>query len=156
MISTSNKTKFQYQYLLLAALILAMLSVIALSRSGVIPTISSWQAPAAVDLSWPPRPDFSFLAANAISPVTDSVEGLAIYHQSEWAAPVTVQDSLDLYYLSERVEANPAFINQVGLAQYHLSERATYAVAQNGLDIYHQSEWNAAQVPAFHYGPPGR
>jgi hypothetical protein len=36
---------------------------------------------------------------------------------------------------------------------------AKYFEAQNsqsGVDIYHQSEWNAVQVPAFHYGPPGR
>jgi hypothetical protein len=159
MLSTS-RTKLQNQYLMIALVMLVSISALVLAimvyQAGVRPTISVGQAPAVVDLSWPPRPDFSFLAANAIIPNTGSTEGLAIYHQSEWAAPVTVQNSLDLYYLSERVEANPAFINQAGLAQYHLSERASYAVAQNGLDIYHQSEWNAAQGSAFHYSPPGR
>ena len=41
MLSTSNKTKFQYQYLLIAVfLILAIVSVIALYQSGVLPSIS--------------------------------------------------------------------------------------------------------------------
>ena len=42
------------------------------------------QASAAANLSWPARPDFSFLNAKAMIPVTGSAEGLAIYHQSEW------------------------------------------------------------------------
>ena len=45
---------------------------------------SQVQAPAAVDLSWPPRPDFSHLNQQVIIPVTGSVDGLAVYHQSEW------------------------------------------------------------------------
>ena len=88
MLSTSNKTKLQYQYLLVAVLILAMVSVIALYQSGVLPSISvgqpatqnlttlsaadasaySWdakfyagQASPAANLSWPARPDFSVL-----------------------------------------------------------------------------------------------
>jgi len=46
MLSTSNKTKFQYQYLLVAVLILAIVSVIALYQSGVLPTISIGQSSA--------------------------------------------------------------------------------------------------------------
>ena len=130
MLSTSNKTNFQYQYLLVAVvIILAMASVIALYQSGVLPTISVEQAPAAVDLSWPSRPDFSNLNEVAIIPITGNADGLAIYHQSERAAPVAVQNSL---------------------AQYYLSERGTFATAQNGMSIYHQSEWNASKVSAFH------
>jgi hypothetical protein len=129
MLSTSNKTKFQYQYLLVAVVILVMLSVIALYQSGVMPTISVGQAPAAVDLSWPSRPDFSNLNEVAIIPITGNADGLAIYHQSERAALVAVQNSL---------------------AQYYLSERGTFATAQNGMSIYHQSEWNASKVSAFH------
>ena len=44
MLSTSNKTKFQYQYLLIAILILAIGSVIALYQSGVFPAISTGQS----------------------------------------------------------------------------------------------------------------
>ena len=83
MLSSSNKTKFQYQYLLVAVLILAMASAIALYQSGFMPSISVGQAPAAVDLSWPARPDFSILNQQAIIPVTGSVDGLAVYHSSE-------------------------------------------------------------------------
>jgi len=146
MLSTSNKTKFQYQYLLIAVLILAMVSAIVVSQSGVLPAISvgqpatqnlttlsaadvsayRWEAmakfyagqvPAVVNLSWPSRPDFSYLNTQAIIPITGSAEGLAVYHLSEWGTTVAVQ---------------------------------------NGLDIYHQSERNAAQVPTFQYSPPGR
>jgi hypothetical protein len=161
MLSTSNKTKFQYQYLLIAVLILALVSAIALFQFGNLPTIFvgqpatqnlttlspaevstyRWEAmaefyakqAAAANLSWPSRPDFSILNAQAMIPVTGSAEGSAIYHQSEWTAPVAVQNSL---------------------AQYYLSERAAFGVAQNGMDIYHQSERNAAQVQgtSFHLG----
>jgi hypothetical protein len=146
MLSTSNKTKFQYQYLLVAVLILAMVSVIALYKSGILPAISigqsstqnlttlsaadvlayRWDAiarfyagqeSAAANLSWPARPDFSILNAKTLIPVTGNVDGLAVYHSSEWAAP---------------------------------------AAGQNGMTIYHQSERNAAQVSAFHYTSPGR
>ena len=43
----------------------------------------SYEALATVDLSWPPRPDFSVLIAKPVIPVTGSAAGLAIYHQSE-------------------------------------------------------------------------
>ncbi len=138
MLSTSSKTKFQYQYLLIAiVIILALVSVIALYQAGVLPAISTGQgASAAVDLSWPPRPDFSPLNEIAIIPVTGSTEGSAVYHSGGWGGPVAVQNSL---------------------SQYNLSERGTFAASQNGMSIYHQSEWNAAQVlPAFHYTSPGR
>jgi hypothetical protein len=144
MLSTSNKTKFQYPYLLVAIVILAMVSVIALYQSGVMPSIPvgklgsqnltvlnsanasaySWdakfytgQASPALNLNWPARPDFSILNQQAIIPETGSADGLAVYHSSE---------------------------------------RGTFAAAQNGMSIYHQSERNAAQEPAFHYTPPGR
>lgn len=130
MLSTSNKTKFQYQYLLIAVVLLAMISVIALYQTGILPAISTGQqTSAAIDLSWPPRPDFSHLNQQALIPVTGSADGLAVYHSSEWAAPVTVQKSL---------------------AKYFASERGTFAATQNGMSIYHQSERNAAQVPALH------
>ena len=195
MLSTSNKTKFQYQYLLIAVVLLAMVSVIALYQTGVLPTIPAGQSAtqnlttlsaadvsayrwdaiakfyesqrlptgdltllsaadasayrwdavarfyagqaAAVNLSWPARPDFSHLSQQAIIPITGSVTGLAIYHQSEWAAPVAVHNSL---------------------AQYYLSERGTFATAQNGMSIYHQSERNPVRVQgmSFHYTSPGR
>lgn len=62
MLSASNKTKFQYQYLLIAVVILAMISVIALYQSGFMPSISTGQqSSTAENLSWPPRPDFSHL-----------------------------------------------------------------------------------------------
>ncbi|MBN1453008.1 MAG: hypothetical protein JW963_18465 [Anaerolineales bacterium] len=93
------------------------------------------QTSAAVNLSWPPRPDFSHLNETAMIPITGSAAGLAIYHQSEWSAPVVIQNSL---------------------AQYYLSERGTFAAIQDGLDIYHQSEQTAAQDSAIQYGPPGR
>jgi hypothetical protein len=106
MLSTSTKTKFQYQYLLIAVVILAMVSVIALYQSGIMPKFSAVQSPAAVDLSWPPRPDYSQLNEIAMIPVTGSADSLAVYHSGGWGGPVAVQQSLDLYYLSERVQAN--------------------------------------------------
>ncbi len=147
MLSTSQKTKFQNPYLLVAVLIIAMVSIIiALYQAGVFPAVSvgqpagqdlstlsaadatayRWEAiakfyagreSAPENLSWPPRPDFSQLNQAAIIPVTGSADGLAIYQQSE---------------------------------------RGTFAAAQNGMSIYYQSERNAAQVPAFHYTSPGR
>ena len=62
MLSASNKTKFQYQYLLIAVLLFAIVSVIVITQSGIIPAISTGQqASTAENLSWPPRPDFSHL-----------------------------------------------------------------------------------------------
>ena len=43
MLSTSNQTKFQYQYLLIAVLLVAIVSLIALSLFGVLPAISIGQ-----------------------------------------------------------------------------------------------------------------
>jgi hypothetical protein len=67
------------------------------------------QRQAGLDLSLPPRPDFSHLNDKAMIPVTGSAEGLAAYHSGGWGGPVAVQNSLDLYYLSERGQTNPAF-----------------------------------------------
>jgi hypothetical protein len=127
MLSTSNKTKFQYQYLLIAVvIILALVSVIALYQSGALPPISTGQAPAStgdemdsatrsyiaqgmamiakrqagLDLSQPPRPDFSHLTEKAIIPNTGSVEDLTSYHSSEWGASAAVQNSSDIYHPS--------------------------------------------------------
>ena len=90
MLTTSKKTNYQNLYLLVAVLALAIVSVIALSQSGVLPAISvgqpatqnlstlsaaeasayRWdamakfyagQASPAANLSWPARPDFSQL-----------------------------------------------------------------------------------------------
>jgi hypothetical protein len=102
MISTSSKTKFQYQYLLIAAvLILAIVSVIALYQAGVLPAISTGQgASASVDLSWPPRPDLSHLNQQAVIPVTGSAEGLGVYRSGGWGGPVLVQNVSDIYHPS--------------------------------------------------------
>ena len=101
MISTSSKTKFQYQYLLIAVvIILAIVSLIALYQFGIIPSFSAAQAPAAVDLSWSPRPDFSQLNEIAMVPVTGSVEGLAVYHSGGWGGPVSVQNGMNIYHPS--------------------------------------------------------
>jgi hypothetical protein len=136
MLSTSNKTRFQYQYLLIAVVILVMVSAIALYQSGVLPTFSAGQgASAAVDLSWPPRPDFSHLNEKAMIPVTGNSEGLAVYHSGGWGGPVAVHNS-------------PAV--------YHSGGWGGPVAVQNGMSIYHQSERNTIQVPAFNYGPPGR
>jgi hypothetical protein len=157
MLSTSNKSKFQYQYLLIAVVILAMVSAIALYQTGFLPAISTGQqASVAADLSWPPRPDFSQLHEIAMIPVTGSVESLAAYHSGGWGGPVAVQNGLDIYHQSERVQATLANRYEAGLTQYYLSERGTFAAAQNGMNIYHQSERNTIQVPTFNYGPPGR
>jgi hypothetical protein len=99
-LSTSNKTKFQYQYLLIAVVILAIVSVIALYQSGIMPKFSAIQAPAAVDLSWPPRPDFSHLNQQVTIPVTGSAEGLAEYHSGGWGGPVVGQNDMDIYHPS--------------------------------------------------------
>jgi hypothetical protein len=92
------------------------------------------------DLSLPPKPDFSHLNDKAIVPVTGSAEGLAVYHSGGWGGPVAVQNGLDIYHQSERVQAILANRYEAGLTQYYLSERGTFVAAQNGLDIYHQSE----------------
>ena len=63
------------------------------------------QASTAVNLSWPSRPDFSYLIEKADIPITGSVAGLAVYQRSEWAAPAAIQSSMDLYHQSERSAA---------------------------------------------------
>jgi len=79
-------------------------------------------APALANLSWPSRPDFSFLAEKVIIPVTGNEAGLSTYHQSE------------------RISAYPANNNAAGLALYHSSEWASTVAIRNGMDVYHQSE----------------
>jgi hypothetical protein len=126
MLSTSKKTSFQYQYLLIAVVILAIVSVIALYQSGVLPTVSTGQAPAAtgneldsatrsyiaqgmamiakrqagLDLSQPPRPDFSHLSEKAKIPNTGSVEDPAEYRSGGWGGPVATQNRMDIYHPS--------------------------------------------------------
>ncbi|MGD8406508.1 MAG: hypothetical protein PVJ21_22825 [Anaerolineales bacterium] len=102
MLSTSKKTKFQYQYLLVAVVvILAIISVIALYQAGVLPAISTGQgASASVDLSWPPRPDLSHLNQQAVIPFTGSAEGLGVYHSGGWGGPVAGQNGMDIYHPS--------------------------------------------------------
>jgi hypothetical protein len=57
---------------------------------------------AGLDLSLPPRPDFSHLNDKAMIPVTGSSEGLAAYHSGGWGGPVAVQNGLVIYHQSER------------------------------------------------------
>ena len=100
------------------------LGVIVLIVAVALVTLSAIRLPAPVpaNLSWPARPDFSFLVEKVTIPVTGNEAGLSIYHQSE------------------RVNAYPANSMEAGLAQYHQSERGSYK-ATDGMAIYHQSEW---------------
>jgi len=100
------------------------LGVLVLIIAATLVTLSAIRHPALTpaNLSWPPRPDFSFLAEKAFIPVTGNEAGLNIYHQSE------------------RVSAYPADSAEAGLAQYHSSEWTSTEAIRNGMDIYHQSE----------------
>ena len=182
MISTSNKTKFQYQYLLIAVLILAIVSAIALFRSGILPAISvgqpaaqnltimspaevstyRWEAmaefyakqAAAANLTWPPRPDFSILNAQAMIPVTGSVEGLAIYHQSEWNAAQVQRMSVNLGREADaaRYTAVAEFFaakEAASIQRGRYADAARYTAMANLYNLSAQSE-------SVQYGPPGR
>jgi hypothetical protein len=83
MLSTSNRTRFQYQYLLIAVVILAMASVIALYQSGVLPAISTGQGPSA------------------------AAEDLGVYHSGGWGGPVAIQNGLDIYHPSSIQYTSP-------------------------------------------------
>ena len=119
-----------------------ILGVIVLIVAAALVTLSAIRlpAPAPINLSWPSRPDFSQLTVKEIIPVTSNVQGLALYHRSEWSASQTNQSGLNLYHQSERVSAYPAVSNAQGLAQYLQSERGILKIS-NGMAIYHQSEW---------------
>ena len=100
------------------------ISVAILIVSAALVSLSAIRLPALTpaNLSWPPRPDFSFLAEKAFIHVTGNEAGMNIYHQSE------------------RVSAYPVDSAEAGLAQYHSSEWTSTEAIQNGMDIYHQSE----------------
>ena len=48
--------------------------------------------------------------------------GLVQYHLSERGLVANRQAGMEIYFLSERVEAYPANINEAGFARYHQSE----------------------------------
>jgi len=100
------------------------IGVLVLIVAAALVTLSAIRLPAPVpaNLSWPSRPDFSFLVEKAFIPVTGNEAGLNIYHQSE------------------RVSVYPANSPEAGLVQYHFSEWTSTEAIQNGMDIYHQSE----------------
>jgi hypothetical protein len=81
MLSTSNRTRFQY--LLIAVVILAMVSVIALYQSGVLPAISTGQGPSA------------------------AAEDLGVYHSGGWGGTVVIQNDLDIYHPSSIQYTSP-------------------------------------------------
>ena len=155
MLSTSNKTKFQYQYLLVAVVILAMVSVIALYQSGIMPVISTGQQASTVEnLSWPPRPDFSHLNQQAIIPVTGSAEGLATYYNVEsarWMGAALASQA------TEQQIRNVESARWMGAA---LASQAQ-ATEQQIRDV-ESARWMGAalasqsQEMSFHYTWPGR
>ena len=127
MLSTSNKNKFQYQYLLIAVLIFAIVSVIALYQTGVLPKVSIGQS--------------DTQSLTTLSPIEASTyrwEAMADFYAKQAAA------GLDYSIINQPVAVENS------LTQYYLSERGTFAAFQNGMDIYHQSERNAAWASANH------
>lgn len=121
-----------------------MLVMTVLLIAALLIVLSAVRLPATmpVNLSWPPRPDYSFLAKDNKISLTSNEAGLAQYYLSERGSISGRQAGMEIYFQSERVEAYPAKINDAGLAQYHRSEWGSGAAIQNGLEIYHQSEWH--------------
>ena len=121
-----------------------MLGMTLLIVAALLIVLSAVKLPATspVNLSWPPRPDYSFLAKGDSISLTSNEAGLAQYYLSERGSIADRQDGMKIYFQSERVEAYPAKSNEAGLAQYHRSEWGSGAAIQNGLEIYHQSEWH--------------
>lgn len=76
-----------------------MLGVTTFIVAANLLSLSAFTAPAPspVNLSWPPRPDFSVLAKGV------DADSLAQYHRNEWGAPAADQNGLDIYYQSERM-----------------------------------------------------
>ena len=121
-----------------------MIGIAVLLVAAVLVVLSAVRLPATtpVNLSWPPRPDYSFLAKGNKNSLTSNEAGLAQYHLSERGSIADRQSGMEIYFQSERVEVYPAKINEAGLDQYHRSEWGSGAAIQNGLEIYHQSEWH--------------
>ncbi len=144
MLSTSNKTKFQYQYLLIAVLILAIVSVIALYQSGVLPSISVGQ-PATQNLTTLSATDVSAYRWDAIA---------RFYATQGAQIPVT---RVNLTTLSA---ADVSAYRWDAIARFYAGQ-APAAVnlswpARPDFSILNEKSNISMQAPAFHYTSPGR
>jgi len=114
-----------------------------LTVAVTLATVSAVKPPSRLDLSWPARPDFSFLAQNDRVFATSNEAGVAQYQRSERSAYSVAASGLAVYHLSERVLAYPATIKAQGLAQYYRSERmqpVKWTILNNRWSKFHQSE----------------
>jgi len=110
-----------------------MLGMAVLIIAALLTVLSAVRLPASVEVGAVEN-DRAFTKSNP--------SGQAQYQLSERGLNTTKQVGMDIYFLSERVQAYPAKSNEAGLAQYHRSEWESGAAIQNGLEIYHQSEWH--------------
>jgi hypothetical protein len=158
MLTTSKKTNYQNLYLLVAVLALAIVSVIALSQSGVLPAISVGQ-PATQNLStlsaaeasayrWDAMAKFYARQAAAQNLTTLSAAEASAYRWDAMAKFYAGQAS-PAANLSWPARPDFSQLNQQNLTALSAADASAYrwdAIAR----------FYAGQAPAFHYTAPGR
>jgi hypothetical protein len=103
-----------------------LLGMALLIAAATLVTISASRVPAPVDLSWPPRPDFSILNQNVIVPVSGNQTANDFYqrhpewinHRNELVPVMNAAESADYY--QRHPELNEAAGTVTDMSDYSL------------------------------------
>jgi len=142
MLTTSKKTNFQNLYLLAAVAALAIVSVIALSQSGILPSISVGQ-PAAQNLTTLSAADASAYRWDAIAKFyaeQSAAQNLTTLSAAD--ASAYRWDAIAKFYAGQATTQNLTTLSAAEASAYRWEAMAKFYAEQ--------------AAPALHYTPPGR